>query len=168
MIPMSEIGWIAGFLEGEGYFTLIGRTGKTPRVEAGQVDICPIDRLYDRFGGRMWQEHRVGTGSDTGVLGRFRGNRQPYWRWYAGPSESIQIMMTIWPLVGTKRREEIEKVLEVWKENRGIGALAVGRDHCKNCGSDLTAEGGVRWISRTDGKGRRKWCTKCGWQVGRP
>jgi hypothetical protein len=156
MIPMSEIGWIAGFLEGEGYFTLVGSKKKTPRIEAVQVDISPIDRLYDRFGGKMWLEKRGGE------LGRYRGNRQPCWKWYADPSTSIQIMMTIWPLVGTKRREEIEKVIEVWKEAEIVPGV---RTDWKNCGSSLD-EKNIEWRSREDGKGRRKWCKNCGRRVG--
>lgn len=38
-IPMYEIGWVAGFLEGEGYFALVPSQKRltVPRVEAGQV-----------------------------------------------------------------------------------------------------------------------------------
>ena len=152
MIPMHEIGWIAGFLEGEGYFHTVGRLDNTPRVEATQVDIGPIDRLYDRFGGKMWLEARGGE------IGRFRGNRQPLWRWYAYPSVSVQIMMTIWPLVSTKRRIEIEKCLEAW---RGAESAPLPIKECKACKSDLEVVG-IKWESRGDGKGRRKWCGKCG------
>jgi hypothetical protein len=154
-ISMSEIGWIAGFLEGEGYFTLVGSKRKTPRIEATQVDITPIDRLYDRFGGKMWQESRGGT------FGRSRGNRQPLWKWYANPSESIQIMMTIWSLVGTKRREEIEMVIAAWKDAETVPGPRVT---CKSCGSVLN-EKNTEWRSREDGKGRRKWCKNCGKRV---
>jgi hypothetical protein len=152
MIPMHEIGWIAGFLEGEGFFTTVGRTEKTPRIEAGQVDIGPIDRLHDRFGGKMWQELR------GGVYGRYKGNRQPFWRWYCPPSESVQIMMTIWPLVSTKRRLEIEKCLAIWKGAKiQPGLIKV----CKGCGVAVREDTIVQ-KSREDGKGRRKWCMHCG------
>lgn len=156
MISMSEVGWIAGFLEGEGYFTLIGRTRKTPRLEASQVDICPIDRLHGWFGGTVYQDNRGGE------YGRFRGNRQPCWRWFVNGQKAAEVMMTIWALVGTKRREEIERVIEVWKKAE---VTAPARTECKNCGSSLSPEN-IEWVSREDGKGRRKWCKACGWRIG--
>ena len=155
MISKYEIGWIAGFLEGEGYFHTVGRLDSTPRVEATQVDIGPIDRLYDRFGGKMWLESRGGE------YGRQRGQRQPLWRWYAHPSESIQIMMTIWPLVSTKRKEEIEKCINAWKNTEQPPAPM---KECKSCGADLEVVG-IKWMSREDGKGRRKWCGSCGMRL---
>lgn len=155
MIPMHEIGWVAGFLEGEGYFHTVGRKNNTPRVEASQVDICPIDRLQGLFGGNMWLE---GRGQD---YGRFRGNRQPCWKWYVHGTKAIEIIMTIWPLVGTKRREEIERVIEAWK---AAEVPAPVRTHCKKCGLELT-EKNIEWTSREDGKGRRKWCKSCGARV---
>jgi hypothetical protein len=152
---MHEIGWIAGFLEGEGCFQVLGRKNKTPRIDTCQVDIGPIDRLHDRFGGHMWQEDR------GGVYGRYTGNRQPLWKWYITGSPAIQIMMTIWPLVGIKRREEIEKVIAIWKD---ANAVPPARTHCRGCGAALT-EDNIEAMSRSDGKGRRKWCKKCGTRV---
>lgn len=118
MIPMAEIGWIAGFLEGEGNFTLVGPNRSTPRVSASQVDLGPIDRLHDRFGGNA-------------QLIKREGNRSDIWVWYCPSSESVQIMMTIWSLVGTKRRKEIEGVLEGWKTARRVGRPKMDIDTTK-------------------------------------
>src|SRR5215469_12008437 len=152
MIPMAEIGWIAGFLEGEGYFTLVGNRAKSPRIEAGQVDTGPIDRLYSRFGGKVWQEKR-----GDGIYGKFKGNRQPFWRWYCPPSESIQIMMTIYSLVSTKRRLEIEYCIEGWKSTKGRSLPPL--EVCKN--GHILKDVLVLERKRPDGKGIRKLCGRC-------
>lgn len=154
-IPMHEIGWIAGFLEGEGHFNLGGSKSKTPYVEATQVDVGPIDRLHNRFGGKIWQEQRGGT------YGRSKGNRQPCWRWQCVGSKSIQIMMTIYPLVSTKRRLEIERVIIIWK---GAQIPPPRIQFCPGCNVPVN-EDNITWISREDGKGRRKWCKYCGTRI---
>ena len=55
-ISPEEIAWVAGFLEGEGWFAYQGQRsgGRTRmRVGCGQVNREPLDRLRELFGGYL-------------------------------------------------------------------------------------------------------------------
>lgn len=72
-ISLVQLGWAAGFLEGEGSFT----NGGSPCVSAGQVQREPLERLSALFGGRISQRAPKGVWQQTNVdmdvaIGAFR------------------------------------------------------------------------------------------------
>ena len=144
-ITSIEIGWVAGFLEGEGCFRSEGSAGKTPRIDATQVEYSPIARLIDLFGGHSWLEERQ------------KPFHQPAYKWYLRGPMSIQVMMTIYPLMSPKRKKEIERCIKNWRDAKGRSLPP--RTTCNN-GHDLRAVPVIQ-LRREGGKGIRKWCGRC-------
>lgn len=98
MIASVDIGWAAGFLEGEGSFiTSVGR------VQAVQVQRDPLERLVRLFGGRIIVE------------APWRSHEQAVNRWYLGSHDAAALMMTIYCLMSPRRRGQINAVLSRWK-----------------------------------------------------
>ncbi len=115
-ISMVELGWAAGFLEGEGSFTAVSagrRADGRPRasfnvsVNAGQVNLEPLHRLQKLFGGHIYR-HNMHTGN-------------PIWRWQIYGKAAIGIMLTVWTMMSERRRQQIENAVTKWK-----GAAPVG------------------------------------------
>lgn len=106
-ISLNELYW-AGFLEGEGCFTSgRGANGAWQvRVSASQVHHEPLDRLVKLFGGKIYLRRRKEERhQDIGI-------------WIAfSPRLAIAIMMTVWPLMSSRRKEQIEACIAKWKEN---------------------------------------------------
>ena len=113
-LPMLELGWIAGFLEGEGDFTLSRKY--SPRVRAPQVQRAPLERLQQLIGGAIKLTSKRPDGW------------KPVYRWAIDTSRSVQLMMTIYPLMSPKRQEQIAKALVGWRANPIC--RSVKRTHC--------------------------------------
>lgn len=89
------IAWSAGFLEGEGSFMnqkVKARSGKEyyyPRVQAAQVELAPLLRLVEIFGGRIYSYKRISY-------------------WLVRGEKSIDIMIALYPYMSPKRKRQIE------------------------------------------------------------
>jgi hypothetical protein len=107
MIPTVELYWIAGFLEGEGCFSVgirkEGRQRKAIRVSAVQVQKQPLDRLQKWLGGSI------------GFVKASHPQHQPKWQWYLGSYNAAGTMMTLYSLMSPKRQFAIRQALDVWK-----------------------------------------------------
>lgn len=96
----EEIYWTAGFLDGEGSFTLCERD---PRVSAVQAEPDPLDKLLMLYGGKIYPKKIAGFG------------KKPVRYWMLGGSRAIALMMTLFPLMSTRRKGQITKVILLWK-----------------------------------------------------
>ena len=85
-ITLLEIGWCAGFLEGEGSFT--GGRGFT--IKAGQRSREPLERLQLLLGGR------IGTQSKGQLF-----------RWSVSGPRARGVALTLYPLLSERRQEQI-------------------------------------------------------------
>ena len=94
-VDIVDLAWAAGFLEGEGSFT-IQSNGKH-YVQAPQVQREPLDRLRAMFGGSIC----------------FTSSRIFRWR-LCGPA-AAGLMMTLYQWMSPRRREQIRRVLEAWR-----------------------------------------------------
>src|SRR3990167_11149877 len=111
MIDTKELYWAAGFLDGEGCFT----NGKLPYpvIRAGQNERQLLDKLQSvfhlgsvkKYGKRMWHE------------------------WIVSSSNSIGIMMTLYPLLSTRRQNQIKQTILKWKQ---ISIHNKYKSRCKN------------------------------------
>ena len=94
-----EIAWVAGFLEGEGWFAYRdqrsgGRT--TMRVGCNQVNREPLERLQELFGGTIGFKRQ-----DPKV-------RRSWWGWEIRNQEMIlELTALITPWLTKERRERI-------------------------------------------------------------
>lgn len=91
-----DIGWAAGFIEGEGSFKKIKTT---PRIEASQVNREPVLRLQRLFGGSLKHYH----------------NHKPtwchIWHWYVNGARALECLDKIFPLLSKKRKKQARKIL---------------------------------------------------------
>src|SRR4029450_10967562 len=84
MVNTQTLYWAAGFLEGRGSTTL--RAGRpAQRLRVGRERRDALDRLVAGFGGHVYA---------------YRGG----WRWQLSQTESIGVMMTLYPLMSPSRR----------------------------------------------------------------
>ena len=88
------IGWTAGFLEGEGCFSL--NRGKYAVIDAVQQQREPLERLQKAYGVSI---HRHSRG---------------YYRWTITTHRAVELIRKIWPYMSPKRRVQILKVLKIY------------------------------------------------------
>ena len=121
----TELGWVAGFLEGEGCFQ--GRCKGAVLVSCSQVQREPLERLEKLFGGpiRLYQQKNP--------------KHQPYHRWHLLGDKAADLMMQIFHLMSPRRREQIEWVLRRWSASTGIGSKERAKTHCPK-GHEYTPE----------------------------
>lgn len=137
MIPMSDIYWLAGLLEGDGCFS---SSGKNINIIVGMTDQDVIERVAQLFGSNV-QNPRAYKSSTKGkkmFYTQITGRRAAEW------------MMTLCSLMGARRRTAIIKALKKWQSLPGKGGwnkgLSKGRkakchpdlphcakDLCTNC-----------------------------------
>ncbi|KKL45530.1 hypothetical protein LCGC14_2354760 [marine sediment metagenome] len=94
MIKLTKIAWLAGLLEGEGYFG--GHKGKYPRMVLKMTDEDVVTEVA-----AMWGTTVVRSGNCR--VTQINGAR------------AIQWMMTLYPFLYKYRREKIVKIIKFWK-----------------------------------------------------
>lgn len=87
-----DLGWAAGFLEGEGSFTC---NGTSERVTAPQVNPEPLIQLLEIFGGKVT-----------------RAKRDTIWEWRVFGARARGVMLTLFPLLSEKRKQQIKNALK--------------------------------------------------------
>lgn len=148
-LAMTDLHWIAGFLEGEGSFT--PHHGAI-RISAAQVQREPLDRLQAIMGGKIYfkdnsERRRRGVVMSSDIF-----------RYQLSGSEAAGWMMTLWSLMSPRRREQIEAALLCWKSKRPSGN--VSRRIINKCviGHEMTPEN-TRLV--TTSKGVARHCITC-------
>lgn len=99
---IRNLEWAAGLYEGEGSCSCGNRPGDGFQVTMTQNNIEPLDRMHRLFGGRKPYLSRPAT-----------GNRSDQHRWYASGCRARGIVMTLYPLLSTKRQAQIRKALKL-------------------------------------------------------
>jgi len=123
MVTVKDIAWVAGLLEGEGCFHL--NRGRAPTIGIGMTDLDTIERF--KFVTKGAQKiHKVEkTNSAIAQL------RKPAYSFQIGGSLAIEWMMTMYPLMGLRRKAKIREILHGWKNLRPAQLIAnkVERQH---------------------------------------
>lgn len=99
MRKLHEITWIAGLLEGEGYF------GDKPVIEIPSTDLDTIQKYRSV----------IGVENSIYVIDPPTDNHKIAYKIRIGGSIAIQWMMTIYPLMSSRRKEAIRKAISRWK-----------------------------------------------------
>jgi hypothetical protein len=119
-IRTVDIAWFAGIYEGEGCATC--SAGK-PRVQIAMTDRDIILRCQEVF--------NLGT-----VLGPHETAHKPRWIWgVSSGTATAQILFTIWPFLGERRREQALLAIDAWKAQQ-VTPLT----HCRRGGHEYTPE----------------------------
>jgi hypothetical protein len=104
-LTTTDLHWAAGFLEGEGSF---GNGGAGIGMNASQVQKEPLEKLQRLFGGNLHLDN-------TSIK---HPNHQNCWHWTLVGRAGAAIMMTLYVLMSTRRKQQIEKYLTVWKATK--------------------------------------------------
>ncbi|KKL70718.1 hypothetical protein LCGC14_2102090 [marine sediment metagenome] len=96
MIKLTEIAWLAGLLEGEGYFALYKK--KYPVIRVTMTDEDTIIKAAN-----IWK-------ANTEVY-----HYKNLWRTEITGALAIQWMMTLFPYLGERRREAVTEVVKFWR-----------------------------------------------------
>jgi hypothetical protein len=108
VISTADIAWAAGLIEGEGSFAMAGRT---PKIAVNMIDRDIIERLAVILGGRVY-----------GPYDRSHVNlaHHPIWRTQVNGPSSAGWMMTLFALLGIRRREQVRRTLGDWRSMRYV------------------------------------------------
>jgi hypothetical protein len=98
--------WLAGILEGEGYFGVIrsivkGKTYLYPRVGVNMTDRDVIERVREIFGVKIYVMRPAGVSKKEGYRVVLIGSR------------AVEIMQLIRPWMGERRAAQIDRALAV-------------------------------------------------------
>jgi hypothetical protein len=116
---VRDIAWLAGLLEGEGCFSW---GGDCADIALRMTDRDVVDRAHSMMGAtqRIVQQQRPGQGSIV--------SRLPDYTFRVSGLRAIAWMMTLYPLMGERRRLRIRGVLGQWKLR---GVKNAWKTHCK-------------------------------------
>lgn len=106
MIDVLGLKWIAGFLEGEGCFSVSKQ--RIPRVNASQVQLWPLEQLHAELGGSIRlqpRRHRNSNHHDAHV-------------WDISGQRAAGLMMTLYCLMSPDRKRQIALALTPWRNGR--------------------------------------------------
>lgn len=122
-LALTDLHWVAGFLEGEGTFTGayqkrhttgIVRSSATFSVNAAQNEVEPLEKLQRLFGGNLYRDSKNG------------GHKRIH-RWYLNGARGIALMMTLWILMTPKRQQQIEICIQRFRNNNTRSEAARAR-----------------------------------------
>lgn len=121
MIDIKDIFWVAGLLEGEGCFyarrrkTAVGNECLSPSIQLMMTDLDIVIRVAKILGA-----YRVAYRQN----GKFADNKPHYkqqYRMHLGGAQALGWMMTLLPLMGSRRQEKIIELIGIAK-NRSVGS----------------------------------------------
>lgn len=99
----EELAWAAGLLEGEGSFSW--RTSKSPHISCAMTDLDVLERLRSLLGGNIV------------VATKSQPHHKQAWVWYLGGTPAIDVMRQLSPLMGSRRHDKIEQVIQLWEDH---------------------------------------------------
>lgn len=110
MVTPADLAWAAGIIEGEGTIHVRNRgTHQTVVLGVTMSDLDVLEHLRGVLG--------VGT-----IVGPYqqRPGVKPLWHWNVTCARHVAAaVMTLYPLLHERRREQVRKVLAAWHQMRG-------------------------------------------------
>jgi hypothetical protein len=106
MMPLREIAWLAGLLEGEGCFFAGDNGGITVQMKTNDKDVIM---------------HAAGVLGAKRVGFVPRNGYDPAWIVRLSGALAIGWMMTVYPFMGERRRSKIREYIVYWKSRPGKG-----------------------------------------------
>ena|SRR5574343_59221 len=98
-----ESAWLAGYLEGEGCFDMMGQT--SPRIRITSTDLDVMIRAAKTLG----SNRVVRVGRVTG------GSKIAYYTSLNGP-KAIEWMVRLYPMMGQRRKAKILECISCWED----------------------------------------------------
>lgn len=97
---IKDLYWLAGLLEGEGCFTF---SGNCPMVQIQMTDLDVIQRAAKIMDTMIGARRRPTQGGLTAHFTQAAGSR------------AMAVMMTVYPLMGERRKERIRELIARWQ-----------------------------------------------------
>lgn len=119
-----DLGWVAGFIEGEGSFQW---ARVTPSVTVSQVQREPLEKLLKLCGGNIYHISRKTDAAKW----------SDYDRWYIYGDGAYELIRLIYPLLSPRRKEQAKVIYT--KRYRQINKPKIQKTHCDH-GHVLTAD----------------------------
>lgn len=116
------LGYVAGIVDGEGCIRL--PRWSNPDVVVKMTDLDVLERC----------QAETGVGRISGPYVPSNGNK-PQWTWSVRGRDAAGLLMTIYPMVGARRRERIHDVLLRWRERPYRNARYDGPSDNVACGT---------------------------------
>jgi hypothetical protein len=142
-LSLRNIEWIAGLLEGEGCFSLTPSRPGSASIVLGMTD----HDVVQRFAGHLGCKVRTTQPGNT-ALGK---KRKPVYLTTVASTKAVGLMMTIYPLMGFRRKTRIREILLAWKKGQRYARY---RTHCPK--GHLLVRCPTNWKIK-----RRRFCRKC-------
>jgi len=101
MIDQKDLYWLAGLIEGEGYFGI--RHGYSPTVSLQMTDKDIVDRAHCVLGFGLRHERTLPSGKGCYSWTVLR------------QAQAAGLMMTLLPLMGARRAARITECLTIWR-----------------------------------------------------
>lgn len=109
MISTSDLYWLSGLLEGEGCFRYVANSGYVyPKVILKMTDLDVVEKAAGFLGSKIHKDYLKPT----------ENHKQAYVTTLTG-AKAAGWMMTLYSLMGDRRRSKIYQILSKWKEDRG-------------------------------------------------
>ena len=105
MISALQIGWLAGIIEGEGCIVIPNKPGKSLQVAIGMNDKDVVNQVAKLFGSNL-----------RGPYKKKVVRHKPSWAVSAQGKRAAGILMTVYALMGKRRKAAIRKGLSLWKK----------------------------------------------------
>jgi len=138
-VVKADLLWLAGLLEGEGYFG--GSPHRQLSIQLAMNDRDVVEKAASIMGGkeRITPKRKGGT-SEVSIL-QFGGSRAAAW------------MMMLWQFMGQRRKARIAEALQWWK-TRPVNNSRI-QPYCKR-GHEFTEQNTYFFPD-----GRQRMCRKC-------
>jgi hypothetical protein len=109
-VSTRDLDWLAGLLEGEGCFGAYpqkSRLGPRLIIELGMTDKDVVERAANILGSSVYAQQKsksMGPNTKTYYRARVKHRRAAAW------------MKMLYPLMGKRRKDKIQKALQIWEE----------------------------------------------------
>jgi hypothetical protein len=141
MISTKDLYWLAGLFEGEGCFTAKRENGGGyPYIFCGMTDRDVIERI-----------HKLIPSTVIEIKSKKLGYK-PIWRWAIWGGKAAGVMMTLYPLMGERRKAKIKELLEKWKKTKRRPFSRIALGYCKH--GHTLSDNNIRRTTQYDGPGK--------------
>jgi hypothetical protein len=106
---VQDLYWLAGLCEGEASFWLQDK--RLPRLNVGMTDLDVMKRVGQLLGATVGNPIKKPISKLTGVQGK------DFYQLSIGGKKAAAWMMTLFPLLGIRRREKITTILQAWRHS---------------------------------------------------
>jgi hypothetical protein len=119
MIGTKDLHWLAGYLEGEAAFIFTKAKPKQPSWP--RITVASIDRdIIDRAASLM-KPKKVRPRFKTGL------GRKEQFEFVVNSSRAVGWMMTLYPFMGERRKAQIRRALDMWREGPPLNPRSLAR-----------------------------------------